>query len=170
MDNDDKLQYDLFYRREGETGWKTLKRGLTDPLFVWDTTLVPDGTYIVRVVASDSPSNPPALALSGDAESAAFDIDNTAPTIRVLGVRRDGSRTIVTFEASDLQSVIARADYSLDGIKWQALYPKDGLCDSRVEQFEVAVDGDVPAVMLRAMDAMSNIATLRAETTIRKER
>jgi sugar lactone lactonase YvrE len=163
-DNDDKLQYDLFYRREGETDWKALKRGLTDPLFVWDTTLVPDGTYIVRVAASDSPSNPPALALSGEAESAAFDIDNTPPTIRVLGARRDGARTVVTFEASDLQSVIARADYSLDGFKWLPLFPKDGLCDSRTEQFEVTVEGDVPAIMLRAMDAMSNIATIRAET------
>ena len=169
-DNDDKLQYDLFYRREGETDWKTLKRGLTDPLFVWDTTLVPDGTYFVRVAASDSPSNPPALALSGNAESAAFDIDNTPPTIRVLGVRRDGARSIVTFEASDLQSVIARADYSLDGLKWQPLYPKDGLCDSRTEQFELTVDGDVPAVMLRAMDAMSNIVTIRAEIAVRQER
>lgn len=169
-DNDDKLQYDLFYRREGETDWKTLKRGLTDPLFVWDTTLVPDGTYFARVVASDSPSNPPALALSGDAESVAFDIDNTPPAIRVLAARRDGGRTTVTFEASDLQSVIARADYSIDGTRWQPLFPKDGLCDSRTEQFELTIDGDAPTVMLRAMDAMSNIATLRAETAARKER
>ncbi len=169
-DNDDKLQYDLFYRREGETDWKALKRGLADPLFVWETTLVPDGTYFVRVVASDSPSNPPALALSGDAESIAFDIDNTPPTIRVLGVHRDGGRTIVTFEASDLQSVIERADYSIDGIKWQPLFPNDGMCDSRTEQFDVTVEGDVPGVMLRVMDAMDNIATARVEATVRKER
>ena len=58
-DNDDKLQYDVLYRREGETGWKALKRALTDPLFVWDTTSVPDGTYVVRIVASDALSNPP---------------------------------------------------------------------------------------------------------------
>ncbi len=167
-DNDDKLQYDLFYRAEGGTDWKALKRGLTDPLFVWDTTLVPDGTYIVRVVASDSPSNPPALALSGDEESTAFDIDNTPPTIRVLGVRREGGHAIVTFEASDLQSVIARADFSFDGVKWQPLYPTDGMCDSRTERFEVTIDGSVPFVMLRAMDAMNNIATARAETTVRK--
>ncbi len=168
-DNDDKLQYDLFYRREGETDWKALKRGLTDPLYVWDTTLVPDGTYFVRVVASDGLSNPPALALSGDAESAAFDVDNTPPTIRVLGVRRDGERAIVTFEASDLQSVIERADYSIDGITWHPLFPTDGLCDSRTEKFELTVEGNVPGVMLRVMDAMDNIATARAETTVRKE-
>ena len=29
-ENDDRLQYDVFYRREGETAWKPLKRGLWD--------------------------------------------------------------------------------------------------------------------------------------------
>ncbi len=46
-DNDDKLQYDVLYRREGETDWKTVKRALTDPLFVWDTASVP-GRHIRR--------------------------------------------------------------------------------------------------------------------------
>ena len=169
-DNDDKLQYDLLYRREGDTVWRPLKRGLTDPLFVWDTTSVPDGTYVVRVVASDSPSNPSGLALAGEADSGVFDIDNTAPTIRVLGVRREGSRTIVSFEAADAQSVIQRMDYSTETMKWQPLYPNDGICDSRTEQFELSVDAVTPWVVLRAMDAMSNIATIRVETTARKDR
>ena len=58
--NDDRLQYDVFYRREGETSWKVLKRGLWDPITVWDTTSVPDGTYMLKVAASDAPSNSPA--------------------------------------------------------------------------------------------------------------
>jgi sugar lactone lactonase YvrE len=167
-DNDDKLRYDLFYRREGDATWRPLKRGLTDPLFVWDTTSVPDGTYVVRIVASDSPSNPAALALAGEADSDVFDIDNTAPTIRVLGVRREGTRTLISFEAADLQSVIQRLDYSTDAMKWQPAYPKDGILDSRTEQFELALDGDTPWVVLRAMDAMGNVATIRADTTVRK--
>ena len=115
-------------------------------------------------------SNAPSLALSGDAESAAFDIDNTPPTIRVLGVRRDGGRTVVTFEASDLQSVIERADYSTDGLTWKPVFPVDGLCDSRTEQFELVVEGDVASLMLRAMDAMDNIATAPVDATTRKDR
>ncbi len=31
-DNEDKLVYDVLYRRESETGWKALRRGLTDQL------------------------------------------------------------------------------------------------------------------------------------------
>ena len=41
------------FRREGETTWKVLRSGLTDSILVWDTTTVPNGTYFVRVVASD---------------------------------------------------------------------------------------------------------------------
>jgi hypothetical protein len=164
-ENDDDLQYDVLYRREGETTWKPLKRNLTDPIFVWDTSSVPNGTYFVKIVASDAPSNPPGTALSGERESRAFDIDNSPPTIAVTGVRRDGPRTIVTFTVTDDQSAVQRVEYSLDADRWRTIHPKDGIADSRVEQFELAIDGDTTdkAVILRAMDAMSNVATARAE-------
>ena len=72
----------MLYRREGETAWKPLKRGLWDPIFVWDTTSVPDGTYVVKVSATDAPSNSPGTALVGEMESMTFDIDNTPPGSR----------------------------------------------------------------------------------------
>jgi hypothetical protein len=167
-DNDDRLQYDVVCRRVGETAWTTLKSALTDQLFVWDTTSVPDGTYVLRIVASDSPSNPTGLALAGDADSSTFDIDNTPPTIRVTGIRRETGRTTITFEAADGQSAIQRVDYSLDATKWRPVFPKDGICDSRLEQFELVLDGEPPGVMLRVMDAMSNVATTRAEVSEKK--
>ena len=54
-DNDDELVYDVLYRREGETAWKALRRDVADTILVWDTTTVPNGTYFVKVVASDAP-------------------------------------------------------------------------------------------------------------------
>ena len=93
-ENRDELTYEVQYRREGDTSWKSLKQGLMDSILVWDTTSVPNGRYVVRVVASDAPSNSPATALSGDMESAAFDIDNLPPAITVTAVRREGARTI----------------------------------------------------------------------------
>lgn len=167
-DNDDKLTYDVLYRREADTTWKTLKRGLADQLFVWDTTSVPNGTYILRVVASDSASNPPGSSLAGEADSTPFDVDNTPPTIRVTGTRREGGRTIVSFEVTDDQSAIQRVDYSLDANRWRPIYPMDGICDSRLERFELVVDGDPGSVVLRAMDAMSNVSTARAEVAEKK--
>src|SRR4029079_3596904 len=68
-DNEDRLQYDVLYRREGETAWKSLKRGLWDPIVVWDTDSVPAGTSYTKVAPPDAPSNSPATALVGEYES-----------------------------------------------------------------------------------------------------
>src|SRR5580704_1193468 len=43
-ENDDDLVYDVLYRREGETSWKALRRSVSEPILVWDTTTVPNGT------------------------------------------------------------------------------------------------------------------------------
>ena len=164
-DNDDKLQFDVMYRREGETSWKALHRALTDPIFVWDTTSVPDGTYFVKVVASDAPSNSPATALVGELESVSFDIDNTAPKIDVQPSTRAGARTSITFVVRDDQSSVQRVEYSLDASRWRVVYPKDGIADSRREEFEVTLDESESArsVIIRATDAMNNVATAVAE-------
>ena len=130
-ENDDKLVYDVLYRREGETAWRTLRRGLSDPVLVWDTTSVQDGTYTIRVAASDSPANPTATALTGDAESVSFEIDNTPPVITTTGLVRSGNQTRIQFEVRDAHSPIDKVEYSLDGSRWQTVYPVDGLGDSK---------------------------------------
>jgi sugar lactone lactonase YvrE len=163
-DNREELVYDVSYRREGETTWRPLKRAESDTILVWDTTSVPNGRYLLRVVASDAPSNSPSTALAGAFESQTFDIDNTPPTIAVTSVRRDGPRTVIAFEARDEYSAIQRADYSLDGERWTPLYPRDGIADSRLEQFELTLEGDVAArVLLRATDALNNVSSVRGD-------
>ncbi len=160
-DNGDRLQYDVSYRREGETSWKVLKRGLWDPIFVWDTTSVPDGTYLLRVSALDAPSNAPSTALTGEMESVTFDIDNTPPRIETQPAVRSGARSTIQFAVRDEQSAVQRVEYSLDASRWRLVYPKDGIPDSRREEFEVTIDESEPGrnVIIRATDAMNNIAT-----------
>ena len=164
--NDDRLQYDSFYRREGETAWKPLKRDLWDPIVVWDTTSVPDGTYLLKIAASDAPSNSPGTALIGELESVTFDIDNSPPRIEVQSPARPGGRTI-SFVVRDDHSAVQRVEYSLDASRWRIVYPKDGIPDSRREEFEVTLqEGDSRSIIIRATDAMNNIAT--AVSDIRK--
>ncbi|HEY7187457.1 MAG TPA: hypothetical protein VH436_12975 [Vicinamibacterales bacterium] len=165
-DNRDELTYDVFYRREGETSWKPLKSGLNEAIVVWDTTSVPNGRYLVRVVASDAPSNSATTALTGALESTSFEIDNTPPAITVSSARRDGNRLIITFDARDGNSSIQKAEYSLDGDRWQTVYPKDGIADSKYEQFELSLDGTAPGrgVMLRVSDALNNVAGTEVPT------
>jgi hypothetical protein len=160
-DNDDRLQYDIFYRREGETAWRPLKRALWDPIFVWDTTSVPDGTYYIKVSASDAPSNSPATALRGELESTSFDIDNTAPRVEVQSAVRTRGAVVITFLVHDDQTAVQRVEYSLDASRWQVAYPVDGIADSREEKFEVTLEGGdaVRSVIIRASDAMNNVST-----------
>lgn len=165
-ENEDKLHYDVLYRREGDTAWKTLRRAISEQLFVWDTSSVPNGTYVLRIVASDAPSNPPGLALGSEADSVAFDVDNTPPEIRILSTRRDGTRTVIRFEARDDQSAVQRVDYSLEANRWRPIYPADGICDSRLETFELVVEGPATNVVIRAMDTLTNVATTRGDSAV----
>jgi hypothetical protein len=158
-ENRDTLTYEVQYRREGETVWKSLKTGLSDSIVVWDTTSVPNGRYVIRVIASDAASNSPTTALTGSLESTAFDVDNAPPTITVGQVRRDGTKLTVAFDVRDADSAVQKAEYSLDGEKWITIYPKDGIADSRNEQFELTVDGEMSArgVIVRATDTLNNV-------------
>lgn len=164
-ENDDELLYDVLYRREGETSWKTLRKNVTDPILVWDTTTVPNGTYFVKVVASDTPSNPPGTALSGELDSSTFEIDNTAPVVSVRGVRSEGTRTVISFDIKDDHSPIQRVEFSADGQRWRGVFPVDGIADSREEHYELVIEGEIPdrGITIRASDTMNNVATATVE-------
>jgi sugar lactone lactonase YvrE len=169
-ENDDELNYDILYRREGETNWTTLRKGVTDTIFVWNTTTVPNGTYFVKVVASDAPSNSPSTALTGELVSTAFDIDNTPPAIIVHSTRAEGGHTIVLFDVRDDYSTIQRVEYSLEGQRWRGVFPKDGIADSKEESYELTIDGDPTerGLILRATDSMNNVATIHVDAPKRR--
>jgi hypothetical protein len=163
-ENGDELTYDVLYRREGETAWKLLKGNITDSILVWDTASVPNGSYVMKVVASDHPSNPVATALKGERESASFDIDNAPPTVAIGALRREGAVIIVPVEARDVDSALARMEYSLDAQRWQAIFPQDGILDGRQEQFSLRLDAAAVGrtLVVRATDAMSNVGSAQA--------
>jgi hypothetical protein len=158
--NDDRLVYDLHFRRVGETQWRPFRLATLDELAVWDTTSVADGSYVLRVTASDRLSNVPAAALSGQMESEVFDIDNSAPVVSVLAIRAEGNRSIVTAEVSDATSAIDRVEFSIDGGAWQAAYPLDGAADSSRERYDIIMTGPVAGrLVIRAADTMNNTGT-----------
>jgi hypothetical protein len=164
-ENEDDLTYAVHYRREGDAVWKLLRDGISDTIFVWDTTTVPNGTYFVRIVASDGPSNSATTTLAGELESAAFDVDNTPSVISGATSRVDGSRTVVAFDVRDDQSAIQRVEYSLDGVEWRAIFPADGIADSKAEHYEVSLEGRLGprGLTLRAIDAMNNVSTAHVD-------
>jgi sugar lactone lactonase YvrE len=158
--NDDRMTYTVSYRREGESAWRVLRSGLGDPIFVWDTTSVPDGRYVIRVTASDMSVNSPADGLEGARESDGFDVDNTAPVI-TLAAPAAQSPAVVRVTVRDTHSGVQRVEYAVGGDKWQVVYPADGLSDSREEVYEIKLPSaaDRARLVIRATDVLQNVAT-----------
>ena len=156
----DRLLYAVQYRREGETAWRDLRTGLLDTIYVWDTTTVADGRYILRVVASDAPGNSGDRALTAERESEPIDVDNTAPQV-TTEVTRQGNTTRVVVRVRDAHSPIAKLEYALAGAAWQLVYPADGLADSLEERFEFTLPAgaDAATVVVRATDLLQNAAS-----------
>ena len=163
-DNNDELSYDVFYRREGDTSWRMLKADLRDTLLVWDTSSVPNGTYVLKVSASDRKANPAGAALAGELESSSFEVDNVAPAVQIATLRKDGTRFIVPAEVRDADSAVIKVEYSLDAQRWQPAFSRDGILDGRVEAFEIRLDADAAGrtIVIRATDALGNVGTGQA--------
>jgi hypothetical protein len=163
--NGDRLEYTLYYRGANESNFKLLRDNLRDNFFTLDGLALADGRYIFKVVANDSPSNPLPFALSGERISEPIDVDNTAPQVVAVGNPQvSGERVRVTFEASDVSSYISRAEYSIDGGEWQAIYPEDGISDSAKERytFEIMLkNAGEYSVTLRVFDQGGNAGNAR---------
>jgi len=164
-ENDDDLVYDVLYRREGESAWKTLRKATQESILVWDTTTVPNGTYFVKIVASDAASNAAGTALTGELDSSAFEIDNAPPVVVVGTVRVEAGHTIISFDVKDDHSPVSRVEFSQDGQRWRAVFPVDGIADSREEHYELSVDGELGdrGLTLRVSDSMNNVATAHVD-------
>lgn len=161
--NQDALTYDLLYRRAGESGFRPLRRGLTDQVYAWDTMSLPDGRYVVKVVASDSPSNPEGVALSGDKESASFEVDNTPPSLEA----RLAEPGMVRVRARDSEGRLRRAEFSVDGQRWLEVHPQDGINDGAEEVYDIRprnLAGPGPhVVVVRVTDQLGNRASARVD-------
>ena len=162
--NGDPLTYSVSYQRDGGTAWHVLRTELRETVFAWDTTLIPDGAYRVRISASDAAGNAPGAALVGERDSAVFDVDNTPPRIEVGARRRAGGRAVLPFTVRDAQSPVRRVEIATGDGDWRVVFPLDGVPDGLVERFEAVLDGagDGP-VIIRATDALRNTVSVFGE-------
>jgi streptogramin lyase len=174
----DKMNYSLFLRGDGETGWWPLKKNITDTAYSFDATQIPDGGYQVKVMASDAPSEPPGQAVTGSKISDRFVIDTTPPAITGLSATAEASacnhapcplQVHVVFDATDATSPIARASYSVDAGAWQFVAPAGGLSDSKHEHYDFvvpssALDASVSEhlITVRAYDRYDNVGLAKS--------
>ncbi len=137
--NQDRLLYRLAYRAMDEQAWLPIGEQTPELLRTWDTAGVPDGWYVVRLVASDELDNAPGEDLRDERASAPLLVDNTPPEIADFAVilTREGVR--VTARARDRTSPLAEAWIELPDGRTLRLDPRDGVCDSVQEDFDVTI-------------------------------
>ncbi|HLK89118.1 MAG TPA: hypothetical protein VKZ18_04435, partial [Polyangia bacterium] len=165
LDGDD-LAYRLSFREENDAVWRPL--GGPDPLtktdYDWNTEGLPDGSYVVRVVATDERSQPRDRVLESSLDSAPILVDNRKPEVVGLTPKYP----FVSGRARDDQSPITSLEFAIDGGDWQVLSPSDGICDDLVESFTVKLPVLPPgphAVTVRAWDSADNVGA--ASVTVR---
>ena len=169
-DNDDQMVYSVYYRGDGESRWLQLKKDLTDKFYSFDASLLPDGGYVVKVVASDAPSHSPGEGLSAERESARFEVDTTPPQIKDLNAALANGKIRVTFNAEDSFSPLKKAEYSIDAGDWQFVEPIGQLSDSKTESYDFQVPVSAGAasehvVVVRVYDRYDNLSS--AKTVLR---
>lgn len=153
-DNGDSLRYTLSFRRKGNEKWLRLRDNVEETSMNFDTSQLPDGTYELRLTATDGQDNPDA-PLTDVKEGIEFVIDNTPPSIAFT---TEGDEVVVRI--TDKLSTIGKVEYSADAQKWIRITPVDGISDSPSETYRLkrsALAGKF--VIVRAVDAFYNVAT-----------
>ena len=162
-DNDDQLVFSVYYRGDNDKRWLLLKDNLADRFYSFDAGLLPDGGYVIKVVASDAPSHSPDEALTAEKQSPRFEVDTTPPRIDYLNAGYDAGQLHITFRAVDGFSPIKRAEYSVDAGDWQFIEPVDQISDSKVENYDVTM-------RLGGAPAPDNLVATSADATVKKEK
>ncbi|PYU10035.1 MAG: hypothetical protein DMG37_21600, partial [Acidobacteria bacterium] len=167
-DNEDELQYAVYFRGENEKEWKLLKDKLDQRFYSFDTTALADGAYYLKIVATDAPSNPPAAALTTERESERFEVDNTPPVVEDLRAgpasgKMSGGHP-ASFTARDATSAIDHAQYSVDGGEWILVSPSNGISDAPVEHYDFGISAASPGehtLAVRVYDRFENVGTAK---------
>lgn len=167
-ENDDQLVYALYYRGDGQSRWLLLKDNIADKAYSFDASLLPDGGYEVKVVASDAPSHSPGEALTAERVSRRFEVDTTPPQIQNLAGSLESKQIHVRFRAEDGFSTIKRAEYSVDAGDWKYVEPVGQLSDAKAENYDFQIPIESPdaeaaehVVVVRVYDKYDNMDTAK---------
>jgi sugar lactone lactonase YvrE len=187
-DNGDDLMFAVWYRGVGEANWRLLKEKISEKVYSFDSALLPDGRYELKVVASDAPVHTDVEALTAEKVSEVFVVDTTPPVPGALkaeivtrGITKSGAgkpnelswvRIHAVLEARDATSPIAHAEYSIDAGPWQYLEPVGKVSDSLTETYDFTLDASEAAgaaqdtrehvLAVRVYDRYENVAAVKA--------
>jgi len=159
-DNGDQMSYDAYYKGTDESEWKTLFAEYVGGVYSWDSELMPDGKYQIKLKAKDDLSNPPDRVLTAESVSQPFLVDNSGPRVSGITVKRDGSKAVLSFSVEDALHQVKSVEFGVNATTWRLVYPDDGICDSKVETFTIDLSqyaGREIDVVVRTVDTIDNI-------------
>ncbi|MFH1615772.1 MAG: hypothetical protein ABIG61_11915 [Planctomycetota bacterium] len=169
-DNNDKLIYQIDFRKLPRETWIKIKDKLEDAEFEWDTKTVEDGRYEIRVLASDERNNTPAASLTGSRISDPVVVDNTAPVITSAQITAKKTELTVKLTVADKLSIIGTVHYTINGSnEWIAAIPDDSVYDTTTENFLITIQ-ELPAgphvIAIKAADCLENTVYKSYDFTI----
>jgi len=140
--------------------------------FSWDTSTQKDGTYLIKVIASDRLSNPVG-ALTDEAVSGPVIVSNKPPCLVIfkksVAARADKSVFLQGVAFHSLMN-IAGVQYRIDScVDWAAAAADDGLYDSPFEAFTITtqpMDKGEHTIEIKAIDQAGNSATTKQTVKI----
>jgi hypothetical protein len=158
--NEDKLVYSLWFRpaerREESATWLKVVEDLDDDHYNFDATVLPDGIYRFRLVASDRKSNDPQDAKTAEQVSEPVVIDQTPPALVQAEVGDDKLLHVIV---KDALSPIREAVLSVNAGEWKPARVADGLLDSKTETLILDPAPQGGLLLLRVTDAAYNVVT-----------
>lgn len=145
--------------------------GLRETTIAWDTSILPDGVYRVRVVATDRPSNPSG-ALTAEVVSEPIIVANRAPAVFVFrkSAQADPSGRVTIDGLADARAPLVGAQFRVDGKDWSACEAADGIWDSPFEAWTCSAGSlsrGEHTLEVKVVDAAGNTATKTATFTVR---
>lgn len=160
--NGDPLRYRILLQTRGAETWVEIGKDLEPSLYTWNTNTIPDGMYLLKVVASDAMGNAVGEERTAEAVSEIFRVDNTPPTVTALTAAPRPGSVQLEGAAEDASGPLTRLEVAIDDGAWRTLSPEGGLADASPLRFR-AVLADLGAgehlISVRAVDMAGNAAT-----------
>ena len=142
-----------------------------DTSLPFDTSRYPDGTYLLKVTATDKPANPNG-ALSADAVTTAFKIVNRPPVLSLSDKAKmvQPDKTVrVEGVAMHPLAAIRAVQFRVDNGEWQAATANDGIFDSLLERFAfmtVPLTTGQHTIEVQAIDEAGNLTMQKVTVSV----
>jgi hypothetical protein len=139
--------------------------------YSWNTSTIPDGKYVIKVVASDRTSNPSGY-LTAEAISDPIIISNKAPELfvfkRSMTIDKDRS---VKLEGYTVQGTvgISGVQFRADNGDWMAAAPSDGMYGDKTESFTITtlpLSRGSHTIEVKSIDTAGNPSTAKTQVTV----